>query len=285
MPEIVIPDTYADQVPSFVVPKLPEELSNDKKEPAEKKEAVPATATEGADKEQAAPDKDTGSPPAKSPSKGEQQRMFRAIRKAAEATARAEMYAKENAELKAKQQAPSQDPAAPKMESFTDIEEYAKAKADYEVKKADKERVEKENNQRFETSKQKLVSDWAEKEAEAEDKYDDYAEMVGEITPTQPWSIAMMEAENGADIAYYLGKHIKEAQRIASLPPVSQIREIGKLESKLSSTPAAPKQPSKAPPPITPVTGSAAVSDNEIKPQMPYEEYMKVRGKTFPRGI
>ena len=45
-----------------------------------------------------------------------------------------------------------------------------------------------------------------------------------------------MEAENGDDIAHYLGKNPKEAHRIAQLHPRSQIREIGKLE-RVTTTP------------------------------------------------
>ncbi len=68
-----------------------------------------------------------------------------------------------------------------------------------------------------------------------------------------PWAIALMEEENGADIAYHLFSDKKEFARIAALPVISQIREIGKLSAKLASAPPKAKQPSKAPAPITPV--------------------------------
>ena len=69
-----------------------------------------------------------------------------------------------------------------------------------------------------------------------------------------------VEAENAEDVAYYLGKNPKEAERIVSLPTLSQVREIGKLEAKLLAEPAKPKTPSKAPAPITPLTGAAPVT-------------------------
>lgn len=297
MAEIVIPDNYADQVPSFIVPKLPPELSNDRKEekaaPAEPEKAkpaveAPATQTEGAAPEQAAPVKETtGTDPEKpkeESSRRFERRIDRATKARAEAEAKAEALAREVAELKAQRQAPA-DPQAPKMENFTDIEEYAKAKSEYAVKQELKAREDKQRQEQAQSAQKAIIEKWTEDISAGEDKYDDFAEVVGDLKPTSPWSIAIMESENAADVAYYLGKHLKEAQKIISLSPVKQIYEIGRLSYKLAQTPVAPKQPSKAPPPITPITGSASVSDHEIKPQMPYEEYMKVRPKTFPRGI
>gem|GEM_PF-4077849 len=45
----------------------------------------------------------------------------------------------------------------------------------------------------------------------------------------------MMQADNGDDIAYYLGTHMDEARAINALDPVSQIRAIGRLEAKLAA--------------------------------------------------
>jgi hypothetical protein len=80
--------------------------------------------------------------------------------------------------------------------------------------------------------------------------------VVGKIEPTSPLTVAIMKAENGHDIAYHLGKNLKEAQRIAALDPVSQIFELGRIAAKLSAEPEKPKMPSKAPAPITPLTGA-----------------------------
>mgnify|MGYP001567904123 FL=1 len=92
-----------------------------------------------------------------------------------------------------------------------------------------------------------------------------------------------MEAENGEEIAYYLGhpSHIKETQRIMALSAVSQIREIGKLEMKLSQRAEPPKTPSKAPAPITPVAGAGTSGTPELGEPMPYEQYQKLGNKTF----
>ena len=296
MAEIVIPDNYVTQVPSFLVPKMPKELSNAEvpekpaipAAPEVAKPAVEAPAPEGAEPEQAEP-LTTGKDPEKpveeeKPSNRRfERRIDRATKARAQAEAKAEALAREVAELKAKQQAPA-DPQAPKMENYTDIEEYAKAKAEYAVKQETKAREEKQQQEQGAAARKTLLDNWTEASVRGEDKYDDFAEVVGELQPTTPWAIAIMKSDNSADVAYYLGKHLKEAQKIIALDPFSQILAIGNLSTKLSAAPVAPKQPSKAPPPINPVTGSAAVSEAGIKSQMPYEEYMKVRKKVFPRG-
>lgn len=66
-----------------------------------------------------------------------------------------------------------------------------------------------------------------------------------------------MSLENGGDVAYYLGTHMDEAKKIAAMPPLKQIIEVGKIAHKLSLEPSKPK-PSKAPAPISPLSGAAA---------------------------
>jgi hypothetical protein len=70
---------------------------------------------------------------------------------------------------------------------------------------------------------------------------------------------AMRESEVGEQIAYHLGKNPAEAARIAALSPIASIREIGKLEAKLSITPppAQTLKPSNAPAPPAVVDGKA----------------------------
>ena len=280
-----------DSIPRFVLPK---EFSNEPKPdapatpvvpPAEAAKSAPEPSEQASEtppeKEAAEPEKETtGKDPEKATTRRFERRIDRATRRAAEAQARAEVLERQIEELKSKQAAPA-DPQAPKMENFTDIEEYAKARAAHEVSKSLKERDEKQRTDAATAAQQKLAVSWAEKVAKAEDKYEDFAEVVGDLKPTTPWAIALMEADNGPDIAHYLGSHPKEVERLMGLNPLSQVREIGKLESKLSAQPAAPKQPSKAPPPITPVGASAQAGEPELGSPMPFEQYRQLGNKAF----
>lgn len=88
---------------------------------------------------------------------------------------------------------------------------------------------------------------WAQRQATAAEKYDDYFEAVIEGADKGTWPCTalmadtMKTSELGADVAYHLAKHPDEARRIAALDPISQVRELGKLEVKLTLTPAVPK--------------------------------------------
>ncbi len=98
----------------------------------------------------------------------------------------------------------------------------------------------------------------------ARDKYEDFDTVVGKLEPTSPLTVAIMQAENGQDIAYHLGKNLKDAERIARLPPVQQIFELGRLAAKLSAEPEKPKTPSKAPAPINPLTGATPTASTGL---------------------
>ena len=209
-----------------------------------------------------------------------QNKLEKAYRVRAEAQARADQLEKRLAELEAKTNQPVSTPGEPTLAQFDyDPEKYATAKAEFAKTQAAKDF---EANQRAAYQKQaqaKLVEGWEEKVAKAEDKYDDWQEKVGDIQPTAPFVAALMEADNGEDIAYYLGSHPKEAQRIAQLNPLSQVREIGKLEAKLLSKPVEPKVPSKAPAPITPVSGTAANVLDGPTEQDDYPTWLRKRQK------
>ena len=295
MPEVRIeeqPDKYIGQVPRFTLPK---EFSNEPKEapvvetpkeapaPAEAKPVVEAK-TEVVEPEKIEPEtteKDQAQPGAKKPESGETRRMFRAIRKEQEAVARAQALEREVAELKSRQ-TPKAPDTAPRMEDFTDVQEYAKAFAAHETQKTLRERETATQKAAFESHQARLSAGWEAQVLKAVEKYDDFDEVVGELKPGKsPWGDALMLSENGADVAHYLGKHTKEAERIFALPAASQFMEIGKLSYKLSVVPEPLKKPSKAPLPITPVGPGGAVPSGEIRADQPYEEYRKIGNKMF----
>ena len=300
MPEVIIPDRYADQIPRFI---LPPELTNKpdvSRETPEKPEvalnpvitpvvtetpAAPVTdeakpVAEAATTESAKADKETTEKdPEKTSQRRFERRIDRAHRRAAEAQARAEVVEKELAEIKARQ-VPVVDTQAPKMENFTEVEDYAKARETYAVKKALDERDQKQRSESVNAAHAQLESKWEEKVGKAQDKYDDFDEVVGALKPSSPWSVAIMKTDNGADVAYHLGSHQAEARKLFALDPYDQILEIAKLSHKLSAAPEKPKEPSKAPAPIAPVTGEAQATD-ELAPVMPFEKYLKIGNKMF----
>ncbi len=188
-----------------------------------------------------------------------ERKLDRAIRREAEASARADLLERQLNELR---QPKAASQGEPKMSEFSDIEEYAKAKAEFEKGNL---RKEFEAQRHADTQKEqhtRLLSEWETKATRAETKYEDFDEVVGELEPNAPWTVAIMRAKNGEDIAYHLGKNIQEAKRIMSLDPIDQFLEIGELGAKLAATPVKPKEPSRVPAPIDPVGGTKSAGND-----------------------
>lgn len=205
-----------------------------------------------------------------------ERKIDRLYKAAAEQRARADFFEKQLEELKPKAKSSE---GAPRLEDFSDIEEYANAKAKYEAANILKNGMEQ---QRANASRQQLLSienAWEEKASRADGKYDDFDDVVGELKPVNPLTIAIMQAENAEDVAYYLGKNLKEAQRIAALDQIAQIREVGRLEAKLMSEPPKPKMPSQAPAPIKPVSGKSSATTGEPLDSDDYATWLKKRNK------
>jgi hypothetical protein len=101
-----------------------------------------------------------------------------------------------------------------------------------------------------------------------DEKYDDFREVA--LNKMLPVSQTMFEAakgENLHDILYALGSNPEEAQRINSLTPTQQIKEIAKIESRFTSrTPA--KKTSSAPNPAEKKIKSGGAAPNKSESEM-----------------
>ena len=89
----------------------------------------------------------------------------------------------------------------------------------------------------------------------AKEKYADFDEIA--LPHTHPVTADMTEAAQGdnfADILYHLGKNPSEARRIALLPAVQQIKEIGRIEAVITANPK-PKTKTDAPNPPSTLDG------------------------------
>lgn len=86
----------------------------------------------------------------------------------------------------------------------------------------------------------------------AAERYDDFAEVVTDpntqITTTMVEALA--ETENAGDIAYFLGKNPDKARVIASLSPLAQAREIGRLDERLGAQQKSVKKPAPVTAPV-----------------------------------
>lgn len=70
-------------------------------------------------------------------------------------------------------------------------------------------------------------------------KYDDFDIVTSQNIYTQDMQQAAM-GDNMAEVMYHLGKNPDEALRIASLSPIMQAREIGRIEATITAKPPDP---------------------------------------------
>jgi len=90
-------------------------------------------------------------------------------------------------------------------------------------------------------------------------KTPDYQEVIGNI-PELPGEVfdAIMQAENGPELAYALGQRLDLADEIASSSPMVAAMKLGELTAQLANVKPTPKQ-SAAPAPIEPVASGGAL--------------------------
>jgi len=145
----------------------------------------------------------------------------------------------------------------PKPDDYETAADYIEALSDW---KADQKVAQQAAQERQKT----VNTTFAEREEAARDKYEDFDDVVytDDLTITPAMAQVIKTSEVGPDVAYYLGKNPKEAERIARLDPLAQARELGKIEVKVSDTPAPVKKVSSAPDPITPVRRGTGTPGN-----------------------
>lgn len=168
-------------------------------------------------------------------------------------------------------------PGEPKREDYNDYESYLDARADWRADQRAKDRQDKEKREteardhatRVQTIREKVLEPGVAKYGE------DFEESVRSIDMTRTMADAILESESPVDLANHLANHPDEAKRIAKMLATQQVRELAKIESKLSEAPA----PTKTPAPITP-SGSNTQVRKELK-DMEYDDFVAARRRSI----
>ncbi|HEY6345670.1 MAG TPA: hypothetical protein VIY49_29575 [Bryobacteraceae bacterium] len=153
---------------------------------------------------------------------------------------------------------------------------YHKAIREAEGKRAERERAETQSKTAHEG-----------RLAKTRERHGDFDEVVAAAIPQvegvhNPGIEAAMAASDSAEVVYYFATHLDEFRRIAQMKPQAAYRATVALDLKLGqSTPektaSAPRQASRAPAPITPVTGSTAHTPKSPAEARDYGEYKRLR--------
>lgn len=101
------------------------------------------------------------------------------------------------------------------------------------------------------TTRNEKVEAFGEKVEAFKEQAPDYVDVVGKMPIDVETSDLLLEMENGPAIAYHLGGHLDQLDRIMQLPPLQRALEISKLNERF--TPAEPLT-TQAPDPVPSVT-------------------------------
>lgn len=245
-----------------------------------------ASAPPESEKTQTEPNKEGEAKPKKTAS----ERIQELAAKRNEAEAKAEAAERKAAELEARIQAlqaqakPLEEDARPVRSAYATDDDYIDAVADWKAKRAIAERERAQAQARAEAEQAEIASQWSKRQEQVMKDLPDYADVIGKSEISVPNHIhqAILESEQGPQIAYYLALHPDEAKKLALMKPVAGIKRIAALERDLAEIEAEEQTPekeeaapqvkkSKAPPPIDTVrsvpssTGSSTSSYEEYK--------------------
>jgi hypothetical protein len=258
-------------------------LSENWRTPPQPKEAVAAPAVaEPEAPEVKEPEKPAVSEPAESQEQPKEKRSGWQKR-IDKLTARNHQLAKELEAERAKRAEPAEKAATPpedrepKMLDFKTVEEFLEARDSWKDRQQVKQ-IEEENR--------KLVFDtYNDRVEQARGKYEDFDEIVAENSKTQiPQSVylAVVEMENGPDVAYYLGKHPEVCDELMDMSQLAAVRRIERiavqLESGKPSETPKPNEKPKPPAPIAPV-GSTATASSVPLDKMAPREFIRIRNQ------
>lgn len=184
------------------------------------------------------------------------------------------------------------DDPEPEEESFDDYKKFVKALSAWQYRQERKAEQAKEAENRAKQSEQQKVQavydKYNERVTEAQERYDDFDDVVGKSTPIpQSVVLAIIEMDNGPDVAYYLGKHPEICKKLVGMGQLSAVAEVGRISANLTPTEeveegneriTVPKVPTRAKEPIRPVSGSSTKSSIPLD-ELPYAEYARIRAK------
>ncbi|KIC39362.1 hypothetical protein [Leisingera sp. ANG-M7] len=191
--------------------------------------------------------------------------MDRVKQEAKEAQERADKAERELARLKGVESTP------PKMEDFTDHDEYLAELSAYkaeqrmnsrQVQEAEREAAEskKQTEDVQKRQAEEAAQNWAAQSDEARTRYADFDAVVQapdvSITPDMAHLIAL--SDNGADVAYHLGMNKELARELAQMPAPELVGAMRMLERTVTAQTPKPRTTTQAPAPVNPVKGKSS---------------------------
>ena len=200
-----------------------------------------------------------------------------ARQEAADAKARTEIAERKAVDLEARLNPPKpvDSDAKPQASQFSDAFEYAEALAEWSAENALKTRDRQEIEKKQQVERDKAMQSWQTKLASTKASMPDYDAMIAssDVSVSDQVREAILDSDIGPALLYHLAENPDVAALLASKSAASALRELGKIEARLSSdkpaersSKAADTAPkiSSAPAPISPLKGANAAVESPL---------------------
>lgn len=174
----------------------------------------------------------------------------------------------------------------PKRDAYDDYEAFIEDRARWVARQEFREQSQKHEEETRRERESRMAAElqqrWESSYAKALDSYDDYEDIFDQVGTaiTVEHAGAIRNADEPAEVVYFLGKNPKELEKFSKLQGAQLFRAVGRLEERIAIQ---REQQSKAPKPVSPVRGSQP-SPNRLRDDMPISEWMKLRNKQARGG-
>lgn len=172
---------------------------------------------------------------------------------------------------------PAQEDPRPSRETFDNPDAFEQALEGWIERRATAKATEdaKAEQTRLEQTRQaqSMIDAFTERKEAFEAEHPDFADLVenDDLQISAPMSQAIMLAEDGPAIAYWLGQNPEAAERISKLSPALAVVEIGRISHRLANP---PKPPAREP--IRPLNTRNSAGPKDPS-EMSMEEYVAYR--------
>lgn len=174
--------------------------------------------------------------------------------------------------------------AKPKETDFNSHAEYVEALTDWKVDERVKAFKAEQNAEKAKTHQQTVEQTFKQRQEEFRKATPDFDEVLADADMEVSKALIdeIVTNENGAALQYFLAKNPDEAARLSAMNPVALAREVGRLESRFTTTPSTKTaKVTGAPPPPNPV-GKPTPTSTKTPGEMSPSEYRVWRAKNYP---
>lgn len=183
-------------------------------------------------------------------------------------------------------EAPAAPQGKPTLEQFEyDQERYLDALADWKLSEREKAAEAKRKEAEAKESAAKRTKTFAEREAAYAAEREDYITLARDPTlpVSEPMAQAILEAEEGPAILYYLGQHRDEAAQIAQMTPYAASVAMGKIAARLTAPPPKPEPEISAAPPPAPTVKPTAPAPKGLSDELSVKDWLRERNKQLAK--